>query len=73
MASTTIVTGSGEDESTIEVTLLSPSEYRKGMEPGEVPTALLTARGKDHDMSADQLEKLGTTCLKYAKKLRENY
>jgi hypothetical protein len=63
-----IVTGTGLDEGLIQLTLLAPSET------DELPiTALLTARGKDHQMTSVQLEKLGNTCLAYAKRMRENY
>lgn len=34
------------------------------------PPSLLTARGKDHDLSAAQLERLGRACLKYARTIR---
>lgn len=35
-------------------------------------TVLLTVRGgKDHDLSVDEVEKLGRACLRYAKKIRE--
>lgn len=73
---TDITTGSGLDEGLIQLTLLSPSEHRKcnaGEDPPHPVTALLTARGKDHDMTPEQLEKLGKACLKYAKLMRENY
>lgn len=56
-----------KDGGLIQVTLLSVSEHGGT----EDRTALLTVRGKDHDMDADALEKLGNTCLKYAKKIRE--
>jgi len=63
-----IVTGSGLDEGLIQLTLLAPSETT------ERPVqALLTARGKDHHMTAAQLEKLGKACLAYAKRMREAY
>lgn len=63
-----IQTGKNEDMGLIQLTLLSPSETE------ERPiTALLTARGKDHDMSIEQLEKLGNACLKYVKLMRELY
>jgi len=52
----------------IQLTLLSVSENGG---PGEPRTAMLTARGKDHDMDAAALEKLGNACLKFAKKIRE--
>jgi hypothetical protein len=63
-----------EDEGLIQLTLKSPSKHREIFGDGvhEV-TALLTARGKDHDMSAEQLERLGKACLKYAKRMREDY
>lgn len=69
-----IETGSGENVGLLEITLLPLSEWRAIYSTGEDPksrTALFTARGKDHDMSADQLEKLGKACLKFAKKIRE--
>jgi hypothetical protein len=50
----------------IQVTLLSVSECE-----GEPRTALLTCRGKDHDLNAEMLEKLGKTCLDYARRIRE--
>lgn len=66
---TDIETGTGPDQGLIQLTLLSPSEQEN-----ERPvTAMLTSRGKDHDMTADQLEKLGYVCLRYAKLMRERY
>lgn len=40
-------------------------------EPLRPRTALLTVRGKDNNMSAAELEKLGKACLRYAKDIRE--
>lgn len=62
---TDIETGAGEDAGLIQLTLCSPKESQ-----GEARHALLTARGKDHDMSVEQLEKLGKACLKYAEHIR---
>ncbi len=65
---TDITTGSGLDEGLIQLTLLAPSETT------ERPVqALLTARGKDHHMTAAQLTLLGKTCLAYAQRMREAY
>ena len=70
---TNIEIGIDEEGGSIDLTLLSPSEHRRYNEGSEV-TALLTNRaGKDTDVTADQLEKLGKACLKYAKLMRENY
>lgn len=63
---TDIETGTGLDAGLIQLTLLSPKETA-----GEIRQALLTARGKDHDMSVEQLEKLGKACLKYAEHIRK--
>jgi hypothetical protein len=68
------LTGSGPDEGRIDLTLLSPSEHRRCTDAGEYPvTTLLTARGKDHDMSADQLRALGNACLLFAEKMGRDY
>jgi hypothetical protein len=75
MRNTDIETGWGEDQGLLQVTMCSPSEWRSYSKyEGAAPqrTALFTARGKDHQMTADQLEKLGKTCLQYAKRIREN-
>ena len=63
-----IETGSGPDKGLIQLTLLAPSETK--LRP---VTALLTVRGKDHFMTADQLDELGWACLNYASRMREDY
>lgn len=63
--------GCEEDEGLILLTLLSPSEHRRC--GGGAVTALLTVVGKDHEMTAAQLEKLGKACLKAAQRMREKY
>lgn len=40
-------------------------------EPITTRTALLTVRGKDNDITAAEMERLGKACLKYAAEIRE--
>ena len=54
-------------EGSLMLTTLPPSER----EPGEVPTSLLTVRGKDHDLTADDLRHLSNMCLRAAKSLEK--
>jgi hypothetical protein len=56
----------------LQMHLHSPSEYRRYGE-GQPITALLTARGKDHHMTAEMLEQLERTCLKWAELMRTQY
>jgi len=56
----------------LQMHLHSPGEHRRYGE-GQHITALLTARGKDHHLTAQQLEQLGRTCLKWAELMRTKY
>ena len=70
---TQVEIGEGEEEGSIDLTLLSPTDHHRYRGNSEI-TALLTHRaGKETDVTADQLEKLGKACLQYAKLMRENY
>lgn len=52
----------------ILLTTLPPSER----EPEEVPTSLLTVRGKDHDLTAADLRKFSKACLRAADSLEKS-
>ena len=54
-------------EGAIILTALPPSER----EPGETPTSLLTVRGKDHDLTANDLRIFARMCLRAAASLEK--
>jgi hypothetical protein len=67
MAKNLYIEFADDEGGSLHLTLLAPSEHS-----GDGPrTALLTVRGKDNEMNAAELEKLGKACLRYAKDIRE--
>jgi len=57
----------------IDLTLLSPLEYLRNRdeEDPQPRMALLTVRGRDNELTAVELEKLGRACFRYARLIRD--
>lgn len=61
----------GGRDATIQITYVDLSSLDQGIDLGEQPlTALLTCRGKDHDLTADQFEALANACHRAAQAIR---
>ena len=59
----------GPDDATIQITYI-PADESGDLPPEDPPTALLTVRCKDQDMTEETLREVGAACLRVADRMR---